>query len=461
MTTTETTRSATDLAPGPRGGLQAWRNLRRFQEDAPSYFLELQRTYGDMVRLPLGFFTVHLPFSPDAVRHVLQAANGNYRRGKGYDFFKIYMGTGLLTTDGEEWKARRMVVNPLFHRRAIEGMSDAMVSATSRVLDTWAARAAGGTTTLDVIPESMHITLDALGSAMFDRDLEPDHPRIGPAMDQAIEAMVFRGEPRQLMPAWMPFGYQRRVARTRADLYDIVGDIVRAHREGEHADRTDLVALLLAAQGSDDGPDLGDDDVRDELMTIFMAGHETSGTGIAWTLAELARHPEVQERAHQEIETVLAGRAPGLDDLAALPYLKQLVDESLRLHPPIWVFPRDAVADDVVGGHRVPAGESVFLTPFVTHRMPDLWPDPERFDPDRFAPGQEEKLPRFAYFPFGGGQRKCVGWMMALQQSYLTVAMVLQRFRLGTALGFDDGLATLVSLRPPAGLRLSVTPRNR
>lgn len=447
---------AAGLAPGPAGGPRAVQNLRRFAADAPSYFLQLHRTYGDTVRLPLGFFTVHLPFAPADIRHVLQGANASFVRGKGYDFFKLFMGTGLLTTDGAEWKTRRRVVNPLFHHQMVEGMVGAMTAATTRVLDRW-EREVHSDAGLDVVPESMHITLDALGAVMFDTDLEPTHARVGPAMDLAIRAMVFRGEPRQLLPAGLPFGYPRKVRRTQADLHSIVDGIVESHRSGSHVGRTDLVTLLLA--GQEDGQGLSDDDVRDELVTIFMAGHETSGTGLAWTLAELARHPEVQERGRTEVDAVLGGAVPTLETLSRLTYVRQIVDETLRLHPPIWVFPRDAAEDVELGPYRVPAGESVFLCPYVTHRHPELWSAPHHFDPDRFAHGASASWPRFAYFPFGGGQRKCIGSEMALQQTYLTTAMVLQRFRLGARGHAPDPLGTLVSLRPLQGLHLDVRPR--
>lgn len=452
-----------DEAPGPTGGASAWLNLQRFRRDAPTYFLQLRREYGDTVKLPLGFFTVHLPFAPADVSHVLQAANGNYVRGKGYDFFRIFMGSGLLTLDGAEWRARRRIVNPLFHRRAIEGMVDQMAGATGRVLDRWSGSlaAAGGPVLLDVVPEAMHITLDALGAIMFDADLEPDHPQIGPAMDVAIRAMVFRGEPQQLLPPWTPVGQQRRIRTARAALHEIVGEIVRDHRDGSHRDRPDLVSLLLGSQDEGSPSPLSDDDVRDELMTIFMAGHETSGSGIAWSLMEIASHPDVQARLHDEVDQILNGRRPTLDDLPRLTYVRQVVDETLRLHPPIWVFPRDAVDDDVVGGYRVPAGDSVFLCPYVTHRHPDLWAAPATFDPDRFGPGWEQASPlhRFAYFPFGGGQRKCIGSEMALQQSCLAVAMVAQRFRLSPGPQLRVDLGTLVSLRPLEGLQLQVSCR--
>ncbi|HET9871811.1 MAG TPA: cytochrome P450 [Propionibacteriaceae bacterium] len=445
--------------PGPRGILSVPGSLRGFQRDAPQLFLDLRRTYGDMVRLPLGFFTVHLPFHPDAIRYVLQDNNANYVRGKGYDAFKTFMGTGLLTTDGAAWRSRRRIVNPLFHKGALATMEDAMTGSTARVLDRWERSSVSGQP-LDVVPEMMDLTLGALGEVMFDTDLEPDQPRIGPAMVTAIEAMVFRGTLPQLLREPIPTTYNKNIRDAREVMYGIVQRIVDAHRNGSHTDRVDLVRLLLETTDAETGEGLPADQIRDEIMTIFMAGHETTGTGVSWALWELARNLDVQERVHDEVETVLGGRAPRLVDLPNLPVTRMVIDETLRLHPPIWVYPRDAVEEDVIDGWRIPAGGSVFLCPYVTHRHPDFWVAPNRFDPDRFAENAPAR-PRYAYFPFGGGQRKCIGNQMALQQTHLSLAMIIQRFRLGVPESARLEQGTLVSLRPTSGIRLTLERRKR
>ncbi|WP_380285861.1 cytochrome P450 [Kitasatospora purpeofusca] len=446
-------------APGPRGLRTVPGNLRKFQRNAPALFTELNRAYGDMVKLPLGYFTVHLNYHPDNIRYVLQDNNQNYVRGKGYDAFKIFMGMGLLTLDGEEWKQHRRVVNPLFHRTAIDAMATTMTDSTALVLDRWekeAPDAAG----IDVVPEMMDLTLGALGKVMFDTDLHPLSDRVGPAMVTSIEAMVFRGTLNQLTPEFVPIPYNRRIRRARRVMYEVVDGIVEAHRAGRHEGLTDLVSLLLQARDESGGEWTGQQ-VRDEIMTVFMAGHETTGTGLAWALYELAKDPQVQEGLHEEVERVLGGRTPGIEDLARLPYTRMVADETLRLHPPIWVYPRDAVGEDDVNGWHVPAGGSVFMVPYVTHRHPDYWVDPERFDPERFTERNRAQQPRYAYFPFGGGRRKCVGNQMALVQTHLTLAMVAQRFRLRLVPDHPLTLGTLVSFRPVDGIRLVVEPRKR
>ncbi|MFC5665029.1 cytochrome P450 [Kitasatospora misakiensis] len=446
-------------APGPRGLRTVPGNLRKFQRNAPALFTELSRSYGDMVRLPLGYFTVHLNYHPDNIKYVLQDNNQNYIRGKGYDAFKIFMGMGLLTLDGDEWKQHRRVVNPLFHKTAIDNMATTMTDSTTLVLDRW-ARAGADKAGIDVVPEMMDLTLGALGKVMFDTDLHPLSDRVGPAMVTSIEAMVFRGTLNQLTPEFVPIPYNRRIRQARKVMYDVVDGIVEAHREGRHEGLTDLVSLLLQAR-DESGGEWTRQQVRDEIMTVFMAGHETTGTGLAWALYELAKDPEAQEKLHEEVEQVLAGRTPTIEDLPKLPYARMVTDETLRLHPPIWVYPRDAVAEDDVNGWHVPAGGSVFMVPYVTHRHPDYWVDPERFDPERFTEQNRAQQPRYAYFPFGGGQRKCIGNQMALVQTHLTLAMVAQRFRLRLVPDHPLTLGTLVSFRPVDGIRLVVEPRER
>ena len=196
-------------------------------------------------------------------------------------------------------------------------------------------------------------------------------------------------------------------------------------------------------------------------MTVFMAGHETTGTGLAWALYELAGNPDVQERLHEEAERELSGRTPGIGDLDRLPYTRMVVDETLRLHPPIWVYPRDAVNEDEIAGWRIPAKGSVFMVPYVTHRHPDFWVDPERFDPERFSPENSADHKRYMYFPFGGGQRKCIGNQMAVLQTHLTLAMIVQRFRLRIVPEYPVTFGTRVSFRPLDGIRLALEPRSR
>lgn len=445
------------LPPGPVGAHRLLRHIRALRTDAPTLFEALRRGYGDTVRLPLGLLTATLVFHPDGIKHVLQDNNANYVRGIGYERFKIFMGDGLLTTDGPLWRERRRTINPMFHRMAIGEMVDTMASATAEAIGRWETLGPEGYAG-DVVPEMMGVTLSAMGRIMFDTDLAADRERIGDAMDTAVRAMVFRGTMPELLPAWMPFPSNRRTVAARDVLHEVIDRIIAAHRDGSHGNRPDLVNLLLAEA---DSGGLDDVAVRDELMTIFMAGHETTATALAWTLFEVARDPEVQQRLFEEAQRVFGGSGePHLADLAELTYTRMVLDEALRLHPPIWVFPRATVDDDDIAGSHVPAGECVFLSPYVTHRHPDLWDDPTRFDPERFTEAAKRERPRYTYFPFGGGQRKCVGESMALTQMTLTLAMMVSRFTFHALPGLGEELSTAVSLRPARGIGLRIVPRD-
>jgi len=447
-------------APGPRGPVAMLRNIRTLQKQAGELFTDLHRAHGDLVRLPLGPYLTHLNIHPDGVRHVLQDNNANYVRGKMYERFKIFFGTGLLTTDGEEWRTRRRKVNPLFHRTAIAAMGEQMTEATGVILDRWQSPASAGHP-VDMVAEMIDLSLGALGHLMFGTDLWPQSSRVAPAMAVSLEAMIFKGSVSQMTPDWVPTRYNRTIRHAKGVLDEAVRAIIADHEAAPRQGKPDLVDLLLASRDPDGGPASSDQGIHDEMKTIFMAGHETTGVGLAWAMYQLAMNPEVQERLAEEVESALCGRVPVLADVPNLPYTRQVVDETLRLHPPIWLFPRDAVADDVIAGRRIPAGSSVFQCPYVTHRHPDFWTRPDVFDPERFAPGGQDDRPRFAYFPFGGGQRQCIGNQMALLQMQLTIAMTAQRYRLSPAPGGQPEIGTLVSLRPLRGMGVSIQPRRR
>jgi cytochrome P450 len=434
-------------------------NLRAFQRSAPELFLSMRAIYGDMVRLPVGYLTVHLNYHPDAIRHVLQDNNQNYVRGEGCDAFKSFMGMGLLTLDEPEGREHRRVVNPLFRKFAIEAIATTMSSVTTAVLDRW-ERQAPSRGSIDVVPEMMGLTLDVLGKAVLDTDLGPTNAQVGPAMITAIEAMAFRGALPQLTSSAIPIPYNQRIKQARGVMGDAVDRIVEVHRAGRHIGTCDLVNLLLSTTGEDGAP-WSRQQIRDEIMTVFLAGQATTGTGLAWALYELACNPDVQERLNEEAEQELNGRTPGIGDLGRLPYTQMVVHETLRLHPPIWVYPRDAVEEDEVAGWRIPAKGSVFMVPYVTHRHPDFWVDPKRFDPERFSPQNAAGHVSYMYFPFGVGQRKCIGNQMALLQTQLTLAMIAQRFRLRAVPENPVTLGTRVSFRPLDGIRLSLEPRSR
>lgn len=432
-------------------------NLAAFREDPIRMLTDVQREYGDVARQRLGPYLVHSVTHPEGVRHVLQGNYKSYSRGRFYENFKLFFGEGLLTTDGEYWRRHRRMAQPLFHRKAVEGCADTATAAIGAMLDRW-HRGHGRGEPVELVGEMMHVSLSILGRIVFNRDFSGYSRVITPSVLVGLKTMMPQGNLNDFVPRWVPTPYNRRLTGAQNTLRDVMHRVIGEHEVA--GDGTiDLITLLRSGKDPETGRGLTDQELHDEVMTMFMAGHETTGNGMAWTLYAVAEHPEVRDRLEAEVDEVLDGRPPTVDDLAKLPYTRMVVDESLRLYPPIWCYTRDPIADDEIGGYHIPAGSSIFLSPYVTQRHPAFWDDPETFDPERFAPGRAEARPPFSYFPFGGGSRKCIGFHLALLQMQLVTAMVAQRFRVETVRGHPVEYGRMVALRPAHGIRATLRRR--
>lgn len=440
------------LAPGPRGSrltgaLLAWKR------DPVHFLLDTQHAYGDIARFRLGPYLTHLVTHPDGIRHVIAANDANYCRGRFYEKFKIFFGEGLLTMDGDAWKGHRRVAQPAFLRTVVGGSTPHVARATEDLLRRWRRLAEDGEH-VGLIGEVMGLTLSSLSRTLFGLDLGDRDGRIGAAVDFGIGAMFNRGTLGEMLPAWLPTGRNRAIVRNRAVLQAMVERIRREH-DRERA-TVDLVDLFESADGGG-WPDAA---VRDEVTTVFLAGQETTAMALCWTLAAVAAHPHVREELEAEVDGVLDGGPVTEEHLPRLRYTRMVVEESLRLYPPIWLYTRDALADDEVMGHHVPAGSSVIVSPLATHRRPDLWPSPETFDPTRFDPELKERRARFAYFPFGGGPRQCIGSHLALHELTIMLAMISAGFRLELDQPVAIG-APVLSLRPIQDVTVRPVPRRR
>ncbi|WDD91074.1 cytochrome P450 [Burkholderia sp. FERM BP-3421] len=444
------------LAPGPRGSLLMG-NLAEYKHNPITMLLRLQQQYGDVVRNRLGPFLTHALAHPEHVQHVLQDNHRNYVRGRFYDNFKLFFGDGLLTTDGEFWRRHRRAVQPLFHKKQVEAHAAAVGDAALALANRWSALPPGES--VDVVEDMMHLSLRMLGLMVFNTDISTHAEQVGPAVRFGIQAMMPQGNLNDFIPRWAPTRFNRRIALARRGIDSIVARIIADHREAR-CEASDVISLLLNARDPDTDVPFTQQEVHDEVMTVFLAGHETTGTGLAWALYALAQHPAVLRNLRDELDARLGGRAPGAQDFEQLPYLSQVVDEVLRVYPPIWGFTRDLVDDDEIGGYHIPAGSSVFMSPYVTHRHPAFWRNPDAFDPDNFASGATTRH-KYVYFPFGGGMRKCIGFQTALLQMRVLVAVVAQHFDLNALPGHPIELGAMISLRPVHGIRLIVKPRER
>jgi cytochrome P450 len=369
------------------------------------------------------------------------------------------VGNGLLTSDGEFWLMQRRLSQPAFHRQRIDGFAETMTAATVRMLDEWAARA-GREETLDMSEHMMRLTLEIVGRTLFSMDLTGASETVGKAFSRVNHQMTeLTIDPLAL--AKLRLSFLPSMRRLRGDIQildDVVNQVIRERRRSGGPDN-DLLGMLMAARDESSGAMMDDKQLRDEVMTIMLAGHETTAVALSWAMYLLARHPEVARRLESEIDEVLAGRVPTTADLPALIYNRMVIDETLRLYPPAYTIARWGHEPDRVGPFDLPANSSILLLTYVTHRHPDFWEAPDRFDPERFAPGQGADRPRFAYLPFGGGPRQCIGNSFALVEAQLLLALIVQRFRWTLPAGYRAELEPLITLRPKGGLPVRLEAR--
>jgi cytochrome P450 len=437
--------------------LEAWKDPLALVQRA-------HREKGDFALLTFGRFRVHVVNDPEAVFYVLSKNQKNYEKSRSYQGLKLFLGEGLLTSEGEFWKRQRRLAAPAFHHRALQGFADQMVECTQSLLDEWSS--APSHHVVDAHSEMMRLTFRIVGMTLFSTDVEGAAREVGEALGIALEHADDYANAMVRVPPWVPTPRNLRFRRARKILDDLVFAIIEqrrtAARSGE-ATPNDLLGLLM--QATDEGAHGGerarmtDRELRDEVMTLVLAGHETTANALSWALYLLSRHPAVERALHAEVESVLQGRAPRFEDLPQLVYTERVVQESMRLFPPAWGFERQAIDDDVVGGFEVRRGDMVAICPYTLHRHPSYWDNPEGFDPDRFAPERGEGRPRCAYLPFGDGARVCIGKGFAMMEAKLLLAMIAQRFRLPLVPGHPIALEPRITLRPRYGVRVELHPR--
>lgn len=435
--------------PGPRGAAWAsmhWGLLRR-----PLATLRAaHEQYGDVFRIGMGPLpSIFFVASPEAARRVLIERADDYVKSRTYDGLKCFVGEGLLTNgDGAVHRERRRLAAPAFHPRRVGALTARMAAAAAQTVDGFAGR-----TEIDAHAEMTQLTLNVVGRTLFDVDLSKD-AKLASAFDVAIRfASNYAISPIRLPLSW-PLPWNTRFLRARATLDAFVDGLI-AERRAQPGDRGDLMSTLM--EGTDGGA-LDDVALREEVMTMVGAGHETTAAGMAWLLSLLAQHPEIQERAREEVWRVLGDRRPEMSDLEGLEYVGRVVQEALRMRPPIWMIERTPKEDDSILGHRVPAGSIVAVSPYLLQHHPAHWEDPDRFDPDRFSPEAVARRARAAHLPFGAGPRVCIGARFASLEMQLITAMILARYRLDPVPGRPIEPEVLLTLRPRGGAHLRLTP---
>ena len=423
--------------------------------DPIGLLLRLARDHGEIAHTRLLNRHVVLLSDPEHVRHVFQDNYRNYsKQTRGFHVLRSFLANGLLTSEGDEWLRQRRIAQPGFHRDRIAAFGRTMTHAATELADRWET---DGVSTIDVTAEMTRLTLRIVGETLLSTDVSRTADRVGQALTVALRA-ANRAITRVIeIPAWLPTPGNRRLQTARATLDEIVYDMIDRRRRGGHP-AEDLLSMLMEARDEESGEQMSDTQLRDEVMTIFLAGHETTALALGWTWLLLSRYPAARRRLQAELTEVLSGRPPEFNDLRRLGYVEQVVKESLRLFPPAWIISRNAIRPDQIGGYDIPAGTIIFASPYVTHRLPRLWDNPEGFDPDRFAPDANDTRPPFAYFPFGGGPRQCIGNSFAMMELVLVVATLAQRCDLDLAAGQAPGLQPSITLRPTAPIAMERRP---
>ena len=434
--------------PGPPG-LPLLGNILDFRRDTLGFLLESSRRHGDVSLYRLGRDDVFLLRHPDHIKDVLVTHQHSFAKGKGIQWAKLFLGEGLLTSEGEFHTRQRRLAQPAFHRQRIATYGEAMTAHALRCRD----RLTHGRE-LDIHAEMMSLTLGVAAQTLFDADVGTEAPEIADALGVIIGLFPRFALPFASTLQKLPLPGNARFDRAVALLDRIVYRMI-AERRAAGGDRGDLLSMLLVAFDVEgDGGGMTDRQLRDEVMTILLAGHETTANALTWTWYLVAQNPEVEARLHAAIDGSLGGRAPTAGDLPALEYVERVLAEAMRLYPPAWGLGRRALEDHPVGGYTVPRGALVAMSPYVVHRDERWWPEPDRFDPDRFTAAAKAARPRFAYFPFGGGARQCIGESFAWMEGVLLLTTLAQRWKFRLAHGPREEPQALITLRPKHGIRM-------
>lgn len=444
-----------NLPPGPRGHFLSG-SLPEIQADRVQFLMDLSRDYGSIAHIHVGPFEAVVVFHPDGIQHVLQDNHQNYsKQTRTYDSLRSAVGNGLIVSDGSFWLRQRRLMAPAFHHSRIEALAGLFCEEANLALERLSAVYSPGEE-VNISHELMRLTLAIVTRSLFNRRISDDNSQIFSALSIILNDPPFRFENPLYPPLSIPTGYNRRYRAARASIDKIIYELI-AERRANPQSGGDLLAMLMDAVDAE-GAQMTDLQLRDEIFTLILGGHESSALALGWMLYLLSQHPEVQVRLREEVRQVLGERTPTLQDLPRMPYTRMVIDETIRFYPPGWLFERRAIADDEILGYHIPAGMNLAFSPYVTHRLPEFWENPERFDPDHFSPGLVESRPRFAYLPFGGGPRQCIGNSFALQELQLILPMLLQRFRFEQIPGAQPRLEPVVSLRPKGGLKMRLYP---
>lgn len=440
------------VPPGPPGHPLIG-SLPEFRRDPLGFLTSCARDYGDVVRYRIAHITAYLINHPDYIESVLTTHSRNIAKGRALQAGRGLLGDGLLISEGEVWRRQRRLAQPAFHRDRIAAYGEVIVDYAQRMLATWCDGE-----TRDIHQEMIRLTLPIITQTLFNACVDDEADDVGAALHAFLEEFKHQIDTATLIPAWLPTPGRLRAKKAIERLEAIIYRLIR-ERRSQQRDNGDLLSMLLRAQ-DEDGGQMTDQQLRDTVMTLFLAGHETTAVTLTWTWYLLSMYPAIEEKLNAELQAVLGRRPPRVSDLPQLRYTEQVIKESLRLYPPAWVITRVALQDFEIGGYPVRAGTSLAMSQWVMQRDPRYYDQPDEFKPDRWTDEFDRRLPKFAYFPFGGGPRVCIGSSLAMMESILLLAAIAQQFRLTLAPGHPVKLWPSLTLHPEHGLIMQLVRRS-
>jgi cytochrome P450 len=445
---TSADKSSPALPPGPKGRFLLG-SIIEVSRDWLGFYQRCADEYGDVVRVRLAHVPVYLVVHPRDIESVLVTNAANFTKSADYRALARVLGRGLLTSEGDFWQRQRSLIQPAFHKQIIQAYAAVMTGAAARMLNSWK-----DCEERNLHEDMMRVTLEIVAQCLYGAEVSSDAERVGNAMEVVTERFVTNASLALLFSFDIPLVFAPAELRAIRHLNEIIGGIIQERRASNRR-REDLLDMLLRARDADGKP-MSDMQLRDEVMTLFLAGHETTAIALSWACYLIAQNPDVQTGLADELQTVLGGRVPTPDDLPRLRYTEMVLKETLRLYPAVWGIGRRAIAECELGGYRIPAGSNVFILQWRTQRDARFFPNPERFDPDRWREDlvRSGKIPRFAYFPFGGGPRVCVGASFAMMEATFLLAMIQQRYQLELVRSHPVEILASVTLRPKHGIRM-------
>lgn len=436
---------------GPEGHW-FWGHLRERNEDAVGFFRACSKKYGDFFRVRFGPIPVYIIARPDLAKEVLFVRHDEFQRKRVFDELSLLLGRGLITTEGERWRKHRRLMQPPFHMQSLQGFFDLMVRNTDDMMAAWPkSGATGAETKRNLVDDFMKLTLRIVAESLFGYDTADSADEISESVSWLLPQIFFQLEVLPIIRS-LPTKNKREFNRRREKLDRIIFAIIEKRRQsGEN--RHDLLGMLMAAVDEEDKSKMSNEDLRDEVMTMFMAGHETTANGLSWTMHLLGQHPEVEAKIREELARVVGDAPLKLEHLRELTYMRSVFEEAIRLYPPVWAIPRTSLKATTLAGYDIPKGAVVSVNPYLLHRRSDTFPDPERFDPDRFSPEKRKTMDRYAFLPFGAGPHICIGQQFAMMEVQIILAQLLRRYAF-TRPADEPPVTThaTITLRPTPGV---------